>query len=51
LALTATHELQADLALIDLGGGQRERAWGAIQREDRVQSEAQKNREWLAQYP
>ena len=45
LAFAATHEFQANLALIDLGGRQRERPGSAVQCEQRVQPEAQKNRE------
>jgi hypothetical protein len=40
LALTARDELQADLALVDLRGGQRERSGGAVHREQRVQPKA-----------
>src|SRR5215210_7158148 len=37
LALAARDQLQADGLLVDLRGGQRQRAWGAVQREQRVQ--------------
>lgn len=40
LALAARDHLQADGLLIDLRGGQSERAWGAVQREQRVQPKA-----------
>src|SRR5579863_433645 len=40
LALGARDHLHADEFLVDLGRGQRERAWGAVEREQGVQAEA-----------
>src|SRR6266536_3608618 len=39
-ALAAFEQYEADLAFVDLGGGELERAWCAVGREDRVQPEA-----------
>jgi len=40
LSFAARDQLQADGLLVDLRGGQRQRAWGAVQREQGVQPEA-----------
>ena len=39
-ARQALDQLQTDLALVGLRGGERDRAWGSVKREESVQSEA-----------
>src|SRR5215213_4076377 len=50
-APAAVDEVQADIAFVDLGAGERDRAWGAIQREQAVQSEPPKEAAVAAAVP
>src|SRR5215210_4972541 len=50
-ALAAVDEIQADIAFVDLGAGECDRAWGAIEREQPVQPEAPKEAAVAAAVP